>query len=172
MEAGQRKEAVSLRKLSVSDGQDVYRLLQRMPEENGFQNTAYGLSYQAFQRWLVAQDACSRGENLQVDYVPQTLYWCYAGNVPVGIAKLRHYLHDGLREVGGHIGYGVAPAFRGKGYATEMLSLVLQKAAEMGIEKVLLTVMKANVASQRVMEKCGGVREKQKNSLYYYWIDT
>lgn len=43
----------------------------------------------------------------------------------VGRLSLRHYLNDFLARIGGHIGYGVTPAHRKKGYATEMLKQAL-----------------------------------------------
>ena len=56
----------------------------------------------------------------------------------------------------GHIGYSVPPSLRGRGYATLLLQMLLQRAYARGMEKVLLTCDVDNYASQRVIEKCGG----------------
>jgi predicted acetyltransferase len=80
------------------------------------------------------------------------------GNV-IGMMQLRHTLNDALLESGGHIGYSVHPAHRGKGYATEMVRLCLDQAREMGIDKVLIVCDEDNAASARVIEKSGGVYE-------------
>ncbi len=95
----------------------------------------------------------------------------------VGSIELRHYLNDHLRILGGHVGYFVLPSERGKGYATQMLSRVLQEASALGLTEVLLTCGVDNIPSQKVIEKCGGVRESREpisyeNEKYYkYWID-
>ena len=45
-----------LKRLTTLDGYDIYTMTQTMPkEENGFQNSAYGLSFEAFSAWLQRQ---------------------------------------------------------------------------------------------------------------------
>lgn len=59
---------------------------------------------------------------------------------------------DGLVEVG----YGVVPAARGKGVATEALRLILKVAAGFdGVTRVCGRTSPDNVASQRVMQSAG-----------------
>ena len=42
----------------------------------------------------------------------------------IGALHIRHHIdHPKLIETGGHIGYGVRPSERGKGYAMQMLAL-------------------------------------------------
>lgn len=58
------------------------------------------------------------------------------------------------------VGYMTAPAARGRGLATRALTLVSRWAiAEHGVERLELTTHPENVASQRVAEKAGFVRE-------------
>jgi len=57
----------------------------------------------------------------------------------LGMINFRHYLNDYLVEYAGHIGYGVCPSERRKGYAKAMLSLCLGKCHERGLDKVLIT---------------------------------
>lgn len=57
----------------------------------------------------------------------------------------------------GHIGYAVVPWKRNRGYATQALRLLLAEAATEGLPYVLLTSDPDNVASQRVIERNGGV---------------
>lgn len=54
------------------------------------------------------------------------------------------------------IGYGIHEAFRGYGYATEALETILEWAFEQpGVTAVAAETAPDNIASQRVLEKCG-----------------
>ena len=61
---------------------------------------------------------------------------------------------------GGHIGYGVRPAWRRRGYATEILRQSLVILRSYGVEHVLVTCDDANLGSAAVIEACGGVLER------------
>ena len=77
----------------------------------------------------------------------------------VGFLAVRHGLNDFLLEQGGHIGYSVRPSARGRGHASRALGLGLDHAAALGLDRVLLTCEPGNVASQRTIERAGGVYE-------------
>jgi predicted acetyltransferase len=81
-----------------------------------------------------------------------------AGEV-VGRTSIRHQLNAYLAFHGGHIGYAVRPAFRRRGYATEILRQSLIIARSYGIGSVLLTCDDDNVGSAAVIESCGGSLE-------------
>ena len=148
---------VSLRQLTSSDGIDVYNMLQHIEEEeNAFKNPVKGMSFDAYKKWLIQQDAWSRGEDLPLGYVAQTCYWLIYDNNPVGFGKIRHELTPASRLMGGNIGYAISSEYRGKGWGTQLLFLLLRKADEMMITEKLLTVEKYNYASRRVIEKNGG----------------
>lgn len=72
---------------------------------------------------------------------------------------MRHELNDFLSKVGGHIGYGVRPSQRERGYATAMLRQVIPIVAKAGIKRALITCDVGNIASMKVIERCGGVFE-------------
>lgn len=74
----------------------------------------------------------------------------------VGMLDIRHQLNDFLRQYAGHIGYGIRPTERGRGYGTEMLRLGLKHAAYLGLEHVMLSCYKQNSASRKIILKCGG----------------
>jgi predicted acetyltransferase len=77
----------------------------------------------------------------------------------VGRVSIRHALNAHLAEVGGHIGYGVRPGFRRRGYATAILGQSLAVASSIGLERVLVTCDDDNVGSANVIQNCGGVLE-------------
>lgn len=158
-----------LKQLSVSDGSDVYEMMQRInANENEFKNTAHGLTINEFQDWLIEQDRWSRGQSLPHGYVPQTIFWFFDNNIPVGAGKIRHGLNDNSRKVGGNIGYAIDPLYRGNGYATRFLSLLIKKAHEMHISEILLSVEKYNPASKRVIEKNGGRLVKENEERWFF----
>ncbi len=73
----------------------------------------------------------------------------------VGIVDLRYQLNEYLKDFG-HCGYSVRPAERNKGYATEMLAQICQKAKTYGIKSLQLSVERSNIPSIRTILKNGG----------------
>lgn len=96
-----------------------------------------------------------------VGFVNSSLYFLLNGDRILGAIDIRHSLNEYLIGVGGHIGYGVRPSERRKGYATLMLSLALPMAKELGLKKMLITCNKGNIASEKTIRNNGGVLENE-----------
>ena len=64
-------------------------------------------------------------------------------------------------DIPGHVGYGTVEWRRGRGYATQALASMLHCAAEEGLTMLELVTDPANIASQRVVERNGGVRVEE-----------
>lgn len=127
---------------------------------------------------LVRLDACARGIDLPEGFVPHSTYWLVRdGAEVVGVANLRHALTPALRVEGGNIGYGIRPSARGRGYGVAILALALERARDLGLDRVLLTCAKTNVASARSIERNGGVLADEAylpargEVVLRYWID-
>ena len=74
----------------------------------------------------------------------------------VGCAKIHHSLTEELKS-GGHIAYGIRPSERNKGYGKQQLELVLNYAEGIGMNNVIISCDKSNIASAMTAKSCGGV---------------
>ena len=119
-----------------------------------------------------------RGVGLAPGIVPSTTAFLMEEGRFVGVVNLRHDLNDTLRRMGGHVGYSVAPSFRGRGYATRLLANALDRLTTLGVTRALLTCDPRNVGSVRVIEKNGGVLhdvryvQSIRREVARYWIDV
>ena len=108
--------------------------------------------------------------------VPHSTFWLVTGDRRVvGASNLRHRLNDRLRASGGHIGYGIRPSARRKGYATRLLSLTLEKARDLGLTRVLLCCDQGNVGSERTIRNNGGIPDQSHldddgRTVLRFWI--
>lgn len=95
--------------------------------------------------------------------VPDSVFFCLdtERNIFVGAVNIRHYLNDSLLYTGGHIGDGIRPSERRKGYATAMIGLALEECRKLGIRKVLMTCDSDNVGSAKSILNNGGVLENE-----------
>ena len=122
-------------------------------------------------------DGWSRGVGIQEGWVPCTTRFWINDGVLQGVINIRHSLTPSLEEIGGHIGYCVAPTQRRQGVATSMLVATLPLCRELGITRALLTCDAENIASAKTIERCGGVLEREAWSeraqklQRWYWID-
>ncbi len=164
---------IEIKKLSLEDGEDVYQMLQSIPaNENGFINNINGKNYDEFKEWL----ARAMGNSLQEGVidgwkVPETTYWLYADEKPVGYGKIRHFLTDRLLADGGNVGYAIIPSERNKGLGKNFLKLLLQESITLNVDKVLLTIREENKASLAIAVANGGIVGKHEEGKYYIWIN-
>ena len=108
---------------------------------------------------LSLHDRLRRGVDMPEGKVPATFLGAFVDGTLVGRVDIRHEMNDWLARYGGHIGYGVIPEARRRGYAREVLRQALIVARSLGVDDVLLTCDDTNVASARTIEANGGELE-------------
>lgn len=120
-------------------------------------------------------------ENAKIfdEWVPTQTFWLKNANDEIlGVVRIRTSLNNEfVREFAGHIGYDISPQCRMRGYGTTILKLALEKAALIGLDRVLITCDDDNVASRKIIEKNGGIfeskvfKEESQKELRRYWIE-
>jgi len=124
-------------------------------------------------KWLSDNE---RGIGLPDGWVPDSTFWLIDINSRVvGAVNIRHQLTEFLYNAGGHIGYGIRPSDRRKGYATKLLELSLVEAKKLGIKNVLVVCDADNVGSEKTIIKNGGQPdsvyvEENGNVIKRFWI--
>ena len=117
------------------------------------------LDYRDFDYYLENLERKEESDGL----VPDSVFFCLDcdRNIFVGAVDVRHYLNENLSVTGGHIGDGVRPSERRKGYATAMIGLALDECRKLGIRRVLMTCDKDNIGSAKSIVNNGGVLENE-----------
>ncbi len=105
-----------------------------------------------------------QGINIHPRDVPSCLYWILdmKSGVIVGTLDMRYKITGDYFERLGHVAYYIKPRERKKGYATEALRQVLELYKIRKEKKILITCYKDNIASQKVIQKNGGILESEK----------
>lgn len=156
--------------IAADDGREIYDMLQEIAQnDNGFHNKVCGMTYEQYRVWLEDEYAADHGR-LADWMVPQTSYWLYDDDKPVGYGRLRHFLNDKLRETGGHIGYAIRRTERGKGYGNAILALLLEECRKLDIPEVQIGANTDNIPSNRIIRSHGGILIRTAENKNFYRI--
>ena len=124
--------------------------------------------------WVKFVENTKYKETVTPGFVTAHTFFALDNNKIVGIINARHELNDYLLNFGGHIGYSVRKSERRKGYGKKMLNYISEFLFSLGLEKVLITCDKKNIASKRTIESCGGILEneviEESRITLRYWI--
>ena len=143
--------------------QDAIEYIREHHEHNSNINGSGGLDryLDDYEGWLQKLEDSKQPSK---DRVPALTYFLVreSDNKIIGMANIRLYLNERLREEGGHIGYGIRPSERRKGYNKINLYRALEVCEEQGIEEVVLDCNKENLGSSRTMIALGGIKQYEK----------
>jgi predicted acetyltransferase len=133
----------------------------------------------SYQEWLEKVQSDIDLANVPGDRVPAYTYFYVDDNDRIiGMANIRLELNDFLLREGGHIGYSIRPTERRKGYGVDMLQEIITFCKRIGLNRILITCDKRNIASAGVAKKCGGRLENEFYSEIFqeviqrYWIEA
>jgi predicted acetyltransferase len=117
---------------------------------------------EAFADYVAKLRAAARGLGIGAGKVPHVTYWLLEMNANgpaeiVAVANIRFRLNDTLLRHGGHVGYGVRPSARLRGFATTILRMALGELRMNGVSRALLTCAETNIASAKTIVRNGGV---------------
>lgn len=116
---------------------------------------------ESYEEWLSSVTLNTDPQTVNKNWVVTDTFFALRKNDDkiIGMIDLRHTLNDFLKDFG-HCGYSVRPSERKKGYATEMLSQLIEVAKKIGMTELQISVEKTNIGSIKVIEKNGGVYER------------
>lgn len=135
------------------------------------------IDYADFDALLFQIDNLKNGINLRENSVSSSTFWLVDDieNIVIGAVNIRHYLNDILMREGGHIGYGIRPSMRRKGYASKLLNLSLMKAKNLNIQRVFLICDKDNIGSAKTIINNGGILDSEDIvegiEIQRYWVE-
>ena len=115
------------------------------------------LEFFNYEDWLKKVTDSSNGVNLEENEVKSSTYFLMKEDRILGYVSLRHTIDNEMLSLyGGHIGYGIRPGERRKGYASKMLNLALEKCRELELDEVMITCKTDNIGSAKTIENnCG-----------------
>lgn len=102
-------------------------------------------------------DNFGKGINLPPMVVATHQFWLMDKEEYIGRVDIRPQLNPFYEIGGGHISYQIRPSKRRQGYGKRILGLALKKCQKMGLKKVLMTVAKDNISSQKIITHWGGI---------------
>ena len=154
---------------------DEWKLDQQVNHTDCSPYVIFKNDYHDFDYYL---DNLELKEPIPQGFVPDSTFFLLdeERNRLLGAVNIRHYLNDHLLKVGGHIGDGIRPSERRKGYASEMIRLALIECKKLGIDRVLICCNSDNIGSKKSILNNGGVLENivmdEGKPMERYWIDN
>ena len=159
-----------IKKANLDDLEAEYIFTKKLPFlELGFRNYFYGIPKEDFREKCIEYEIClSLLSEPLGNIFPMTTYYLWLDNEIIGIFTVIHELNEHLKKMDGHIAYAILKEYRGNGYATKGLSLVLEDAKKyIKEDEVYMHTTKDNPASLKVMINNGAYIAKETEKDYF-----
>lgn len=153
---------VILRHLTLQDEEEFHKANNAEWGDFPFARYWEAIAKKDMEKFVEILPEFSKGNHLPEGRVPCTFLFAFnSNNEIIGRTSIRHSLTDYLLIKGGHIGFGVVPCYRRKGYAKAILKESLNYIREhlKELDKVLVTCDEGNIGSQKTIEANGGKLE-------------
>lgn len=164
-----------IREVLKEDKEKILDFKREFEENNEMLHGGSKLCRMNFEEFFESLSLSKNKETVPNGWVPSSSYIAVVDDRIVGILNLRYELNENLLNIGGHIGYSIRKSERRNGYAKEMLRLSLDKARELGLEKVLITCNVDNLGSEKTILANGGVFENiykdEEENVKRFWIN-
>ena len=135
-----------------------------------------------YEKWLEELEKKTNHENMDsIGWAPSITFFLIRenDNKIIGMINIRYNVTEEIISKGGsHIGYGIRPTERRKGYNKINLYLGLLEEKKLGEKTVLLECTADNIGSNKTIIALGGDLEKSEIDEWdnlltnYYWIDV
>lgn len=160
----------------------LHELVEYNSSFNGTGSMDRCLKDLTYEQWLKELENKTNQEYMDtIGWAPSLTYFLIRenDNKIIGMLNLRYNVSkDIIIKGGSHIGYGIRPTERKKGYNKINLYLGLLEEQRLGEKKVLLECSVSNLESNKTITALGGFLEKTElddwdNELTnYYWINV
>ena len=178
-------EKLYFEKPTIQRKQDAIEYINEFIKYNSKINGTGGLNHyvlddgKSYEEWL---KKIEKEENIvpTEELVPAKTFFLVRenDNKIVGMINIRLTLNKVLEESGaGHIGYGIRPEERMKGYNKVNLYLGLLELQKVGVKEAMLGCVKTNLGSSRTMKALGakllrnGIWDGQEEEVYIIDVD-
>lgn len=132
-----------------------------------------------YEKWMEQITGEHNSKDLFKGRIPSSVYFLMDGDKIVGHLSIKHNINNYFLSLyGGHIGCGVRPSERRKGYASIMLHLALEKCKDLGLENVMVTCREDNIGSAKTIENNFGILKEviyipeENCNFKKYWINV
>lgn len=161
---------LELRKMNLQDIKEQWEYVTALPkDENGLTNPYEGITFEEYETTVLPELMMHENPvGMPEWFVPETYYYLWDEQVLVGEYRIRHYLTEALKVGAGHIGYSIKKEYRGKGYGTKGLAMVLDIAREIVPEdEIYLRVLKSNIPSFKAINSNGAYIADEDETHYF-----
>lgn len=148
----ENKKELNFRKVQISDCDLIYSWANEYEVRNNAFNSNE-IKYENHKRWFYSK----------LNNPNSVIYVILDNNTPIGQIRID------IENNEGKIDYSIDYKYRGKGYGTRSLSLIVNRIKEdfLNIRKIIGQVKYNNISSQKVFEKLDFVKEEKKEYIEY-----